>query len=102
MAFQYDERLLQTKAELLKSLAHPARLCILRGLIDQGPSCPSEIQACLHLPQSTISQHLARLRRVGIVEATRQGLEVHYRLVDPEVKEILEILFSEKGVGDDE
>jgi hypothetical protein len=39
---------------------------------------------------------------VGIVEATRQGLEVHYRLVDPEVKEILEILFSEKGVGDDE
>lgn len=98
MAFQYDERLLETKAELLKSLAHPVRLCIIQGLSEQGPSCPSEIQACLHLPQSTVSQHLARLRRMGIVEGTRQGLEVHYRLVDPEVEAILQVLFSGKGV----
>lgn len=98
MAFQYEERLLETKAELLKSLAHPVRLCILRGLMEQGACCPSEIQACLHLPQSTISQHLARLRRMGIVEGTRQGLEVHYQLVDPEARAILEILFLEKGV----
>lgn len=97
MPFKYDEDLLESKADLLKALAHPVRLCILRGLLEQGSCCPSEMQACLNIPQSTISQNLARLRQMGIIKGTRQGLEVHYELVNTEVAALLRLLFSEKG-----
>lgn len=97
MTFQFEEHLFETKAELLKSMAHPVRLCILRGLMEQGSSGPSHMQACLHLPQSTISQHLARLRRSGIIKGTRYGQEIRYEIVDEETKDILKILFLEKG-----
>lgn len=96
MAFEYDETSFSMKTEKLKALAHPVRLCILHGLLQQGRSCPSEMQACLELPQSTVSQNLGRLRQMGIIKGTRQGLEIHYELVDEEVIAILEILFSEK------
>lgn len=95
MGFQYDEIQLADKAELLKALAHPVRLCILKGLLEQGSAVPSEIQACLKLPQSTVSQNLARLRQIGAVKGTRQGLEIHYEIVNPDVVSILNILFSE-------
>ncbi|HYE08801.1 MAG TPA: metalloregulator ArsR/SmtB family transcription factor, partial [Patescibacteria group bacterium] len=45
------------KAELLKVLAHPVRLCIVRGLMDKECNV-SHMQECLELPQSTVSQHL--------------------------------------------
>jgi len=43
------------KSELLKALAHPARLCIVKGLIEKESNV-TNIQECLDLPQSTISQ----------------------------------------------
>lgn len=96
MVFQYDESLFETKAELLKSMGHPVRLCILRGLMERGPSYPGHIQTCLDLPQSTISQHLARLRRMGIIKGTRFGQEIRYELVDRETKELLTVLFPKE------
>lgn len=94
--FTYDEEVLEQKAELLKALAHPVRLCILQGLAKQGACCPSEIQACLNIPQSTLSQHLGRLRQAGIVRGTRHGLEIHYELIDSEVIALLDILLADK------
>ena len=64
-------------SELLKALAHPVRLCIVRGLIEKGGCNVGHMQECLAAPQSTISQHLQKLRAAGIVTGTRNGLEVN-------------------------
>lgn len=81
------------KSELLKVMAHPVRLCIIRGLMAQGGSNVSHIQSCLDLPQSTISQHLAKLRSLGIIEGKRHGLEVHYSVVSEDARKIIQSLF---------
>lgn len=79
------------KAEKLKALAHPHRLCIVKGLIDNKCNVTT-IQECLGLPQSTVSQHLAKLKAAGIIEGSRNGLEICYSVVDEEVIEIVGVL----------
>jgi len=86
------------KAELLKVLAHPVRLCIVRGLLSNEECNVSHIQNCLEMPQSTISQHLARLRSAGIIEGRRSGLEVFYRVINDDARKIVEVLFD--GIED--
>jgi len=81
-------------AELLKVLAHPVRLCILRGLLEKGECNVGHMQACLGAPQSTISQHLQKLRAAGIVEARRDGLEMHYRVSHEKAAALLDILMD--------
>ncbi len=56
----------ERKAELLKILGHPVRLCIVNGLITKECNVTG-IQDCLKLPQSTISQHLGILKAHGII-----------------------------------
>jgi len=80
-------------AELLKTIAHPVRLCIIRGLIDKGECNVTYMQSCLGAPQSTISQHLQKLRMAGIIEGRRNGLEIYYQVTNEKVKEIVKVLF---------
>ncbi len=86
---------LEDKAEVLKSLAHPARLCIVKGLIDRGKSNVTYMQHCMDLPQSTISQHIARLRSAGIIQGTRKGLEIQYKVVNQMAADIVNAIFDE-------
>ena len=81
-------------AELLKVLAHPVRLCIIRGLMEKGGCNVGYMQSCLEIPQSTLSQHLQKLRAAGIVEGERNGLEITYKVSDKRAKQIIELLFS--------
>ena len=85
---------MEEKAEILKAIAHPIRLCIVNGLISENGCNVSRIHGCLELPQSTISQHLAKLKSAGIVEGRRNGLEVTYYVVNDYVKQIVEILIE--------
>ncbi|MDK2880777.1 MAG: hypothetical protein PWQ99_552 [Clostridia bacterium] len=78
----------------MKALAHPVRLCIVRGLMAQESCNVSHIQSCLEMPQSTISQHLAKLRSVGIIEGRRCGSEVYYSVVSEDSKKIVRALFG--------
>ena len=80
------------KSELLKALAHPTRLCIVKGLIEKESNVTS-IQKCLDLPQSTISQHLFKLKAVGIIKGEREGLKIFYQVINEEVIKIIKILF---------
>ncbi len=73
---------LEKQAEFLKVLAHPVRLCIIKGLMKKNSCNVSFMQECLDMPQSTISQHLQKLRSVGIIEGERNGLEVNYKIKD--------------------
>ncbi len=82
-------------AELLKALAHPVRLCIVRGLVENGGCNVSHMQSCLDAPQSTISQHLQKLRAAGIISGTRNGLEINYQVSNPRIVQLIQVLFSE-------
>lgn len=82
-------------AEMLRALAHPVRICIVRGLIEK-PSNVSNIYQCLELPQSTVSQHLSVLRSRGIVAGRRQGTEVVYYIKHPLAVKIINAII-EKG-----
>ena len=90
---------MEKKARLLKVLAHPVRLCIARGLSKTGRCNVTKIQTCLELPQSTISQHLTRLREAGVLAAERSGVEVFYRLANDEAEAVVRALFPEKGAA---
>ncbi|HEX9016602.1 MAG TPA: metalloregulator ArsR/SmtB family transcription factor [Chloroflexota bacterium] len=67
-------------ARLLKALADETRLAIVRQLAEQGEVCACNFQACYDLAQPTVSHHLKVLREVGLVNAEKKGLWVHYTL----------------------
>ena len=81
-------------ADILKVLAHPVRICIVKGLLENGRCNVTFMQECLELPQSTVSQHLQKLRSMGIVATDRNGLEVGYTLASEKVKKLLEFFFQ--------
>lgn len=83
------------QAEWLKVLAHPVRLCIVNGLLNNGGCNVTNMQECLDMPQSTISQHLQKLKSVGIIEGERSGLEIKYKVVDKRVEKLIKILMEE-------
>jgi DNA-binding transcriptional ArsR family regulator len=72
------------QAEVLKVLASPRRLEILHALADE-PMEVGRLATVVGASQPNVSQHLALLRAVGIVEADRNGREIRYRLVDSDV-----------------
>ena len=73
------------QASLLKTLASPRRLELVHYLGENGPTEVRVLAEHFGSPQPAISQHLAALRGVGIVDAVRDGREVRYQLADPEI-----------------
>jgi ArsR family transcriptional regulator len=80
----------EVKASLFRVLGHPARVRILEVLRDDGEQSVGALQASLELDSGGTSQHLAALRRVGVVESRRAGTTVFYRLADANVVTLLE------------
>ena len=79
-----------TKASLFRTLGHPARVRILELLRD-GEHAVGALQEALDLDSGGTSQHLAALRRIGLVESRREGPSVFYRAADPRVFGLLDI-----------
>jgi len=52
----------ERKAEILKALSHPIRLCIAKGLIEEGNVNVTHMENCLGVSQSSVSQHLSKLK----------------------------------------
>ena len=79
-----------TKAAMFRTLGHPARVRILE-LLHDGELSVGALQEALGLDSGGTSQHLAALRRIGLVESRREGTSVFYRASDPQVFEQLEV-----------
>jgi ArsR family transcriptional regulator len=75
---------MKNEAGIFKALADETRLRVLLLLLD-GELCVCEIIAALELPQSTISRHLAYLKRTGWVRDRKQGVWMYYCLNDNNV-----------------
>lgn len=80
---EIDNKLFEARANIAKALAHPTRIAILDVLKDQGELCVWEIYKTLDLKQSVVSKHLNILKRAGIIESRKVGLEVHYSIHIP-------------------
>ncbi len=78
----------ELKANLFRVLGHPARVRILELLRD-GERSVGALQAELELDSGGTSQHLAALRRIGLVESRREGTSVFYRVDDEHVFDLL-------------
>ncbi|HAR85786.1 MAG TPA: ArsR family transcriptional regulator, partial [Clostridium sp.] len=53
----------------------------------------TNMQNCLDMPQSTISQHIGKLKAFGIIDWQRNGLEIIYSVSDENIKKLIEVLF---------
>ena len=79
-------------AKTIKALADPIRLRIILLLQAEGELCVCDLMAVLKLPQSTVSRHLAYLKRSCWVDLRREGVWVHYKLSSESCAICLEML----------
>lgn len=89
-------------ADLLKSLANRHRLLIICQLID-GERSVGELASFLGIRDSTASQHLALLRKDGLVAARRDGQTIWYSVASAPAQQVLETLyrvFCEPAAGE--
>src|SRR3954469_11258000 len=68
-------------AARFKALADPTRVAIVNSLSAADEVCVCNLTAAFDLSQPTISHHLKVLREAGLVESTRRGTWMYYRLV---------------------
>ena len=87
----------ETQSEFLKALSHPTRLAIL-DILRAGEQCVCHMEATLNLRQAYISQQLMILKNAGLVESRRDGLNLYYRVVKPEIFNFLATLNSITGI----
>ena len=80
-------------SDLLKSLANRHRLLILCQLVD-GERAVGELATRLGVRDSTVSQHLALLRKDGLVDTRRDGQTIYYSIASTPAQQLLESLFS--------
>ena len=78
------------KAELFRTLGHPARIRLLE-VLGAGERTVGDLQEVLELDSSGVSQHLTVLRRQGLLESRKVGTTVRCRVKDPRVLTLLAI-----------
>ena len=84
-------------ANYAKALSHPARIAILKLLIDKKTCICGDIVDELPLSQSTVSQHLKELKQAGLIKGDIEGAKVCYCIDEKEwkaAKERLDQLFD--------
>ena len=81
-------------SELLKALANRHRLMIVCQLAG-GERAVGDLAEALGIRASTVSQHLALLRKDGIVGARRVGQTIYYAIASPPARAIIEVLYGQ-------
>jgi DNA-binding transcriptional ArsR family regulator len=79
-------------AALLRLLGNERRLLLLCMLISEGEAHVGKLAQRVRLSQPAVSQHLAKLREDGLVTTRRTGTTIHYRIADPRVERVIQVL----------
>lgn len=87
-----DFNIMKKAALILRAVNHKLRQSIIKLLEDNGKLTVTEIYVKLRLEQSVASQHLAILRRAGIVKTERDGKYIYYSLNKPRISEITDLV----------
>lgn len=91
MPREFTDETLEMVAGRFKVLAEPTRLRILNAL-REGEKTVSEIVEETGSGQANVSKHLSRLDRHGMVSRRKEGLNVYYRIADPAVFDLCELV----------
>src|SRR5680860_437342 len=78
------------KGQFFRVLGHPVRVRILE-LLRHGERTVGDLQVALDLDSGGTSQHLAALRKLGLLKSRREGTSIYYRVHDPRTFQLLEI-----------
>lgn len=81
-----NKKLYRARADVARALAHETRLEIIDVLADRREQCVCELTKIVDASQSTVSKHLGVLKKAGIVDSKKEGLNVKYSLRTPCVK----------------
>ena len=87
-----DEAGIEVASGVLSALSNPQRLQILCHLVRNGELSVGSLQERMELSQSALSQHLARLRLIGLLETRKEKQAVYYRVARDDVSRILVLL----------
>jgi len=79
-------------AALLRALSNPPRLLVMCHLADAGELAVGDLVERVGISQSALSQHLAKLRDQGLVAFRREAQSLRYRVADPKVLRLLQLL----------
>ena len=82
---------MEEDVDVLKEMAHPVRLKIVNELMYHKTCNVKQLIEILELPQSTVSQHLSKLRGT-VLRAERKGLEMHYYIENSKARQIARVL----------
>lgn len=92
-----DEIINKLTADFLKSLAHPVRVKVV-NMLEPGERCVCELVEEIDIEQSNLSQHLAVMKRQGLIDSRKEGTKVIYRVASPAVIEVLRSV--ERAIGE--
>ena len=90
---EFSNKELHDAVEGLRAISHELRLAILCHLAER-PMSVTEIIDMTGAAQSNISQHLAKMRLMGLIKRERQGKQMYYQIADPKFTKIIEVLKS--------
>ena len=79
---------IQTASEGLKAIAHEVRLSVLCHLMD-GPLCVHDLIERTGSSQSNLSQHLSKMRMMGILTNEKKGQQVYYSIANPDFENLI-------------
>ncbi|MBN1596370.1 winged helix-turn-helix transcriptional regulator [candidate division FCPU426 bacterium] len=85
-------------AKILRAMAHPLRLQMLLGLCRHECNV-NKVWRQLHISQPLASQHLKKMRALGLLTAIRRGKQICYQVQDPRVIKMLQSVCSLFGVA---
>ena len=81
----------QQASELMKTLGHKDRLMVLCHLTS-GEKSVGELASLLEIPQSPLSQHLARMRKESLVVTRREAQTIYYSIASGEAQSLVELM----------
>jgi DNA-binding transcriptional ArsR family regulator len=95
-----DARKLEIAANMLKAVAHPARLSVV-DLLDQIEELNvSELQEKIGIEQALLSHHLTQMRDKGLLKCRREGKNMYYSLADKHITGIIHCIYTCKLLED--
>ena len=89
-----DYSILKKAVMTLRAINHPLRRQMMEHIKAEGQITVTELFIKLRLEQSVVSQHLAILRKVGVLETNRDGKYIFYSLNEPRINEISNLILD--------